>query len=72
MVELKLLEVIQQTFPDQSFTFDQLRQKSTKGYEVLRDELYGLIETDKKVIHQFDPSTETLTFRLTADANPTN
>lgn len=72
MAELKLLEIIQQTFPNQSFTFDELRQKTTKGYEVLRDELYGLIEIDKKIMHQFDPTTETLTFSLTADANPTN
>lgn len=72
MAEPKLLDVIQQTFASRSFTFDELRQKTTKGYEALRDELYGLIETDKKLIHQFDPTTATLTFSLTADANPTN
>ena len=72
MTEIKLLEVILQTFPNQSFTFDELRQKTTKGYEVLRDELYGLIEIDKKVIHQFDTTTQSLTFSLAIDANPTN
>lgn len=72
MAEPKLLGVIQQTFASRSFTFDELRQKTTKGYEALRDELYELIETDKKLIHHFDPTTATLTFSLTADANPSN
>ena len=72
MAEPKLIEIIQQTFPNQSFTFDELRQKTTKGYDVLRDELYSLIEIDKKVVHQFNPVTETLIFSLTTNENPPN
>ncbi len=70
--ETKLLEVITNAFAHDSFTFDDLRQKTTKGYETLRDELYELIETDKQVIHQFDSVNKILTFNLIEDASPTN
>lgn len=63
LFEFPLLDAIKEKFGNKKFTFDQLKSEVDLNYDVLREELFSLLDNENVLTMEFDQKNELMNFK---------